>query len=119
MGWQFRKSKSFGPFRLSFTRRGVSLSAGSPLARISVSNRGEVRETTRIPGTGIYKTTKVASPSSSTPMPNSAAAKPGDMPPPHAPAGWYADPDGSLWTQNTVNLAAGGLVTFSGTWRCA
>src|SRR6476659_10486 len=93
MGWQFRKSKSLGPFRLSFTRRGVSLSAGGPLGRISVNSRGEVRETTRIPGTGIYKTTKVALPSSTTAAPHTAAPKPGDMPPPHAPAGWYADPD--------------------------
>lgn len=40
MGWSFRKSTSFGPFRLNFSKSGVGLSVGVKGARISVSRRG-------------------------------------------------------------------------------
>jgi hypothetical protein len=40
MGWSFRKSKSFGPFRLNFSKSGVGLSFGVKGARISLSKRG-------------------------------------------------------------------------------
>lgn len=50
----FRKSKKFGPFRLTFTKSGVSVSGGGPGARVSVNSRGEVHRTLGVPGTGVY-----------------------------------------------------------------
>ena len=38
MGFRFRKSKSFGPFRLNLSKRGPSVSARA--GRASVSKRG-------------------------------------------------------------------------------
>jgi hypothetical protein len=40
MGWSFRKSASFGPFRLNFSKSGVGLSFGVRGARISTGKRG-------------------------------------------------------------------------------
>lgn len=60
MSAQFRKSKKVGPFRLTATKSGLSLSTGAGPLRWSANTRGEVRRTTRIPGTGIYSTKKVA-----------------------------------------------------------
>ncbi|MBT1711961.1 DUF4236 domain-containing protein [Fulvivirgaceae bacterium PWU5] len=40
MAWSFRKSKSFGPFRFSFSNRGVGMSMGVKGARIGVNSRG-------------------------------------------------------------------------------
>jgi len=60
MGWRFRRSKVFGPLRLTTTKSGLSLSAGGPFGRVSVNTRGQVRETTRVPGVGLYQTRQVA-----------------------------------------------------------
>lgn len=40
MGWSFRKSISFGPFRLNFSKSGVGASIGVKGARISSGKRG-------------------------------------------------------------------------------
>lgn len=56
---QFRKSKKFGPFRLTATKTGLSLSGGVPGARVSVNTRGEVRRSVGLPGTGIYDVKKI------------------------------------------------------------
>jgi hypothetical protein len=40
MGWSFRKSKSFGPFQLNFSKSGIGLSTGIKGARISTNSRG-------------------------------------------------------------------------------
>jgi hypothetical protein len=40
MGWSFRKSASFGPFRLNFSKSGIGASFGVKGARISVNSRG-------------------------------------------------------------------------------
>ena len=56
MSWQFRKSKGFGPFRFTLSKRGVSGSVGAGPFRVSANSRGEVRRTIRIPGTGLYNT---------------------------------------------------------------
>jgi len=40
MGWSFRKSKSFGPFRLNLSRSGLGISFGVKGARISANNNG-------------------------------------------------------------------------------
>ncbi len=60
MAWRFRRSMGFGPFRVTATKRGFSVSGGGPLGRISLNTRGEVRKTTRVPGVGLYNTRKVA-----------------------------------------------------------
>lgn len=59
MSIQFRKSKKIGPFRLTASKSGLSVSAGVPGARVSVNSRGDVRRTVSLPGTGIYSTKKV------------------------------------------------------------
>lgn len=40
MGFSFRKSKSFGPFRITASRRGLSASAGAGGARVNRSTTG-------------------------------------------------------------------------------
>ncbi len=40
MGWYFRKSKSVGPFRVNFSKSGLSFSAGVKGARMSFGPRG-------------------------------------------------------------------------------
>ena len=59
MAWQFRKSKKFGPFRLTLGKRGLSASAGGGPLRFSANTRGEVRRTVRVPGAGVYNTKKI------------------------------------------------------------
>jgi hypothetical protein len=60
MALRFRKSKTFGPLRFTFGRRGVSTSIGWGPFRISLGSDRKVRRTVRIPGTGVYDTTTVA-----------------------------------------------------------
>lgn len=62
MGWSFRKSKSFGPFRLTASKSGLSVSAGVKGARVSANSRGQVRRTISIPGTGFYNTERIDAP---------------------------------------------------------
>lgn len=40
MGWSYRKSVSAGPFRINFSKRGISYSMGVKGARVNVSSRG-------------------------------------------------------------------------------
>ena len=40
MGWSWRRSSSFGPFRLNFSKSGMGISAGVRGARLSVGPRG-------------------------------------------------------------------------------
>ncbi|MUH43378.1 MAG: DUF4236 domain-containing protein [Actinobacteria bacterium] len=121
VGWQIRRSKYFGPFRVSLTKRGLSGSVGIPGFRMSTNTRGQVRRTVRIPGTGIYNTKILNPKSSSSAARKSKAPKrapatatqahPEQPPPPSAPASWYPDPqgvatwrwwDGQVWTQHTA-----------------
>jgi hypothetical protein len=51
-----RKSIKFGPLRFTFTNSTVSASVGSPLGRISLNTKGQLRNTARIPGTGLFNT---------------------------------------------------------------
>ncbi|WP_430336020.1 DUF4236 domain-containing protein [Rhodococcus sp. ACT016] len=53
---QFRKSKSFGPVRLTASKRGLGVSVGAGPLRVSRGADGKVRRTVRVPGTGIYDT---------------------------------------------------------------
>jgi len=54
MGWSFRRSKSFGLFKLNFSKSGVGLSFGVPGARVGVNAKGKKYLRGGIPGTGLY-----------------------------------------------------------------
>ena len=69
----FRKSAKFGPFRLTASKSGLSLSGGVPGARVSVNSKGEARRTLGLPGTGIYDTQKIGG---NSPRPDSTDAQP-------------------------------------------
>jgi hypothetical protein len=61
MGWSFRKSKSFGPFRVSLSNAGLGLSFGVKGARISVNKRGTY---VNLGVNGIYYRKKISGTSS-------------------------------------------------------
>lgn len=54
MGWSFRRSKSFGLFRLNFSKSGIGFSFGVPGARVGVNSKGKKYVRGGIPGTGLY-----------------------------------------------------------------
>lgn len=56
MGFRFRKSFGNKFFRVTFSNKGVSTSAGVPGARLSISSKGRVTGSAGIPGSGIYYT---------------------------------------------------------------
>jgi Protein of unknown function (DUF4236) len=56
MAWQFRKSKTFGPLRLTLTKRGISGSIGAGPLRFGLNSKGQIRRTVRVPGVGLYNT---------------------------------------------------------------
>lgn len=53
MGMRFRKSTKIGPFRLTASKSGLSVSAGVKGFRVTKTARGGTRSTASIPGTGI------------------------------------------------------------------
>lgn len=53
MGFRFRKSMNFGPFRLNFSKSGVGYSFGGKGFRVTKKAGGGTRTTASIPGTGI------------------------------------------------------------------
>lgn len=53
MGLRFRKSKKIGPFRITFSKSGISASVGIKGLRITKTASGRIRTTASIPGTGI------------------------------------------------------------------
>lgn len=56
MGWSWRKSVNFGPFRVSLSKSGVGYSIGAPGFRTGVRPNGRRYTRVSIPGTGIYHT---------------------------------------------------------------
>jgi hypothetical protein len=54
MAWYWRRSKKLGPFRITASRRGMSVSAGNAVHRKTVNTRRQSTSTWRIPGTGIF-----------------------------------------------------------------
>lgn len=59
--WNFRKSVKLAPgVRVTFSKRGASVSAGPKGYKVSVNSRGDVHRTVSIPGTGLYKRERVA-----------------------------------------------------------
>lgn len=60
--WQFRRSRRIGPVRVTTSKSGISVSSGGKFFRTSVNSKGEVHQTTSLPGTGLYKREKVSNP---------------------------------------------------------
>lgn len=57
MGFYYRKSVSFGPFRVNLGKSGVGYSLGGKGFRTGVSARGKRYSTFSLPGTGLgYRT---------------------------------------------------------------
>ena len=54
MAWNFRKSASFGPLRLNFSKRGVGYSVGVRGLRFGKDARNRTYSQSSLPGTGIY-----------------------------------------------------------------
>lgn len=59
MGWTFRKTKSFGPLKLTFSKAGLSASLGAGPLRLTRAADGKLWRTVRIPGTGIYNRERI------------------------------------------------------------
>ena len=53
MGFKFRKSKSFGPFKINVSKSGFGWSVGTKGARFTKRADGKKQTTLSIPGTGI------------------------------------------------------------------
>lgn len=53
MGFRFRKSLNFGPFRINFSKSGIGYSFGGKGFRVTKTADGRTRSTASIPGTGI------------------------------------------------------------------
>jgi len=53
VGFRFRKSYKWGPFRITASKSGISTSVGVKGARITRTARGTTRATASIPGTGL------------------------------------------------------------------
>ena len=60
MGLRFRKSASFGPFRATLSKSGVSFSAGVKGARITKKANGNIMSTVGLPGTGVHYVKEVS-----------------------------------------------------------
>lgn len=58
MGLRFRKSKSFGPFRVNISKSGIGYSVGGKGFRYTKKAGGGTRTTASIPGTGISYVTE-------------------------------------------------------------
>ena len=53
MGWSFRRSISLGPFRINFSKSGISYSFGLAGFRTGVNSKGRKYSSVSIPGTGL------------------------------------------------------------------
>jgi len=70
MGWTFRRSKKFGPFRLTVGKKGVGVSVGVKGARIGVGADGRTRASMSIPGTGLSYRETLSRPHAAAPPPD-------------------------------------------------
>lgn len=58
MPWSFRRSINLGPFRLTFSKSGISYSFGMGGFRTGVNAKGRRYSSVNVPGTGVrYSTT--------------------------------------------------------------
>ena len=53
MGWRFRRSKSFGPFRVNLSKRGVGGSVGAGGTRVGMSPSRKAWVSLGLLGTGL------------------------------------------------------------------
>ena len=53
VGWRFRRSMGFGPFRLNMSKSGIGYSWGIPGIRVSTSPNGRRYLWLSLPGTGL------------------------------------------------------------------
>jgi hypothetical protein len=53
MGWSFRRSFRFGPFRVNLSKSGVGYSVGTRGIRVGEDSEGRRYRSLNIPGTGI------------------------------------------------------------------
>ena len=53
MSWSFRKSINLGPFRINFSKSGISYSFGLFGFRTGVNAKGRQYKSFSIPGTGV------------------------------------------------------------------
>lgn len=53
MPWSFRKSITLGPFRINFSKSGISYSFGMFGFRTGVNSKGRKYNSYSIPGTGV------------------------------------------------------------------
>lgn len=58
MGFRFRKSKNFGPLRITLGKHGLGASVGVKGFRVTKSATGRTRTTASIPGTGLSYVTE-------------------------------------------------------------
>lgn len=75
MGFRFRKSLKFGPFRVTASKSGLSYSAGVKGARVTRRADGRTQTTLSVPGTGLSH----VSTTSGTTRTTSAADQPREM----------------------------------------
>ncbi|HUM51815.1 MAG TPA: DUF4236 domain-containing protein [Chitinophagales bacterium] len=54
MGFSFRKSVGFGPFRVNLSKSGIGTSIGVKGLRVGVNSKGQAYRNLSIPGTGIF-----------------------------------------------------------------
>ncbi|HEX7376241.1 MAG TPA: DUF4236 domain-containing protein [Pirellulales bacterium] len=53
MGWSYRKSANFGPFRINISKSGIGYSIGGKGFRTGVNARGRRYTSLSVPGTGL------------------------------------------------------------------
>lgn len=56
MGWSYRKSASFGPFRINVSKSGIGYSIGGKGFRTGVNARGRRYTSISVPGAGLRYT---------------------------------------------------------------
>jgi hypothetical protein len=133
MPFSFRRSKSFGPFRFTMSKRGLSTSVGAKGLRLTkgpsgthaTASAGGLRYRTRLDAPASRRTRKDAPRRTTTPRVPKPVPTPTTrraLPPPKAaapaavPAGWYPDPyhqadvrwwDGHVWTDRGGTVQSG------------
>lgn len=53
MGWRFHRSINIGPFRINFSKSGISWSFGVAGLRAGVNSKGRKYGSATVPGTGL------------------------------------------------------------------
>jgi len=53
VGWSFRRSITLGPFRINFSKSGISYSFGMAGFRTGVNSQGRRYSSMSVPGTGL------------------------------------------------------------------